>query len=51
MSTDVAAAKTFYESVLGVTTRDIDVGRVYTLLRVGEKDVAGAMSIGPEHGR
>ena len=53
MTTDIPATKTFYEAVFGVSTRDVEMGppgMVYTLLSVGEKAVAGAMPIGPEHG-
>jgi hypothetical protein len=52
MTTDIAAAKSFYEAVLGVSTRDVDVapGATYTLLEVGGKSVAGAMSVRPEQG-
>jgi len=50
MTTDIAAAKSFYEGVLGVSTRDVDVdgGMSYTLFEVGGKNVAGAMQMGPE---
>jgi uncharacterized protein len=51
MTPDIEAAKEFYAAVLPVTTRDAEMpGGSYTLLRVGGKDVAGAMEIGPEHG-
>ena len=52
MTPDIATAKAFYEAVLGVSTRDVSMEptMTYTLLQVGEKSVAGAMPIGPEHG-
>src|SRR5262245_36331805 len=52
MTSDVPATKAFYEAVLGLVSRDVDVdgGQTYTLLRRGERDVAGAMAIGAEHG-
>jgi predicted enzyme related to lactoylglutathione lyase len=50
-TTDIPAAKEFYEKVLGMSTRDVDMGAgmTYTLLRVGDKNVAGAMPTGPDH--
>ncbi len=52
MTTDIDAAKPFYASVLGVTTRDVDIsdGMTYTLLEVGGKSVAGAMQVDPATG-
>jgi predicted enzyme related to lactoylglutathione lyase len=52
MSTDIAAAKSFYETALGLTTRDVQASETmtYTLLEVGGRSVAGAMGMGPEHG-
>jgi predicted enzyme related to lactoylglutathione lyase len=49
MTNDVAAAKTFYEQVLGVSTRDVDVGggMSYTLLEVNGANAAGAMPVPP----
>jgi predicted enzyme related to lactoylglutathione lyase len=45
MSSDVFHAKAFYQDVLGVATRDVDVGggMYYTLLETASKNVAGAM--------
>jgi uncharacterized protein len=50
MTSDIAGAKPFYASVLGVTTRDVEVSpdMTYTLLEVGGKSVAGAMQVSPE---
>jgi predicted enzyme related to lactoylglutathione lyase len=50
MTTDVAAAKAFYASVLGVSTRDVEMpnGMMYTLFGADGQNVAGAMAIGPE---
>jgi predicted enzyme related to lactoylglutathione lyase len=47
MSNDVGTAKSFYEHVLGVSTRDVDVGggMTYTLLEVEGHNAAGAMPI------
>ncbi len=44
-TTDIAEAKEFYASVLGVAMRDVDMGggMTYTLLEVGGRGVAGAM--------
>jgi predicted enzyme related to lactoylglutathione lyase len=52
MTTDIDSAKSFYESVLGVSTRDVpvDAERTYTLLEVGDKSVAGAMAMEPVQG-
>jgi uncharacterized protein len=52
MTTDIAEAKGFYSAVLAVATRDmeIDESSTYTLLRVGDADVAGAMAISPDMG-
>jgi uncharacterized protein len=49
MSTDVNQAKAFYRQVLGVSTRDVDVGggMNYTLLEAGGKNAAGAMPVPP----
>lgn len=48
MTTDVAAAKAFYDAVLGTSSRDVDLGggNSYTLFEVGGASVAGAMGIG-----
>jgi predicted enzyme related to lactoylglutathione lyase len=52
MTSDVAAAKAFYESIFGVTTRDVALGRdeFYTLVEADGRPVAGAMQIRPEWG-
>lgn len=52
MTPDITTAKAFYQAALGVSTRDVsmDPTMTYTLLQVGEKNVAGAMPMGPEHG-
>lgn len=52
MTGDIAAAKAFYESVFGVTTRDVALGgdEFYTLVEAGGQPVAGAMQIRPEWG-
>jgi uncharacterized protein len=52
MSPDMAAAKTFYSAVLGVSPRDIGVpgGKTYTLLEIDGKSVAGAMEVGADQG-
>ncbi|HEY2947251.1 MAG TPA: VOC family protein [Micromonosporaceae bacterium] len=52
MTSDIAAAKAFYERVFGVSTRDVDAGDggTYTLIEAGGKSVAGAMEIRPEWG-
>jgi uncharacterized protein len=49
MSSDVSTAKSFYERVLGVSTRDVDVGggMSYTLLEVEGHNAAGAMPVPP----
>lgn len=49
MSSDVDRAKPFYQRVLGVSTRDVDVGggMSYTLLEVGGRNAAGAMPVPP----
>ncbi|MGE5827747.1 MAG: VOC family protein [Micromonosporaceae bacterium] len=48
MTTDVAAAKTFYDAVLGTSSRDVDLGdgNSYTLFEVSGASVAGAMGMG-----
>jgi predicted enzyme related to lactoylglutathione lyase len=48
MTTDVAAAKAFYDAVLGTASRDVDLGggNSYTLFEVGGASVAGAMGMG-----
>jgi uncharacterized protein len=52
MTTDIDACKTFYSRVLGVSTRDVNMGDgpPYTLLEVGDRSVAGAMPIDPAWG-
>jgi predicted enzyme related to lactoylglutathione lyase len=49
MTNDMPTAKSFYDEVLGVHHRDvqIDAEMAYTLLQVGDHDVAGAMAIPP----
>jgi predicted enzyme related to lactoylglutathione lyase len=53
MSTDMNAAKSFYHNVLGVSTRDVDVGGglTYTLLEVDGHNAAGAMPATPGTGQ
>jgi predicted enzyme related to lactoylglutathione lyase len=50
MTSDIAEAKSFYEAVLPVTTRDAEIGEgsTYTLLAVAGADVAGAMQMPPD---
>lgn len=49
MTSDVNAAKPFYEAVLGVATRDVNVNSIqYTLLEKDGQSVAGAMQIPPD---
>jgi uncharacterized protein len=50
-TSDLAGAAAFYPAVLGVTTREVDLGggSTYTLFEVGGKNVAGAMAITREH--
>jgi predicted enzyme related to lactoylglutathione lyase len=46
MSTDVTAAKSFYGKVVGWNTQDVPIsGMTYTLLRVGERQVGGMMTM------
>jgi hypothetical protein len=49
---DIATSKSFYEAVLPISTRDADIGdgQTYTLLQVGDKNVAGAMGVPAEAG-
>jgi predicted enzyme related to lactoylglutathione lyase len=50
MTPEVETSKSFYQDVLGVTTRDIhmDGELMYTLLQVGGRSAAGMMHLGPE---
>ncbi len=49
MSSDVAAAKSFYGAVVGWTFEDVPMtGMTYTLLRAGERQIGGMMPI-PKH--
>jgi predicted enzyme related to lactoylglutathione lyase len=46
MSSDVAAAKTFYGKVVGWTFEDVPVsGMTYSLLRAGDRQIGGMMAI------
>src|SRR5207244_6200213 len=49
-TSDIAACKTFYPAVLGVSTRDVSMGQgmtTYTVLEVLGRPVAGAMPLDP----
>jgi predicted enzyme related to lactoylglutathione lyase len=47
MAKDIDAAKSFYGSVFGWTTADMDMGEMtYTLFKSGDRDVAGGMPLG-----
>jgi uncharacterized protein len=50
-SSDVTAAKDFYQAVLPVSAQDMDMGEgsTYTLLKVGGTSVAGAMTASPDN--
>ncbi len=49
MTTDVAGAKAFYGELFGWVLRDEQTPEmVYTMAKVGDKDVAGMMAIPPE---
>jgi predicted enzyme related to lactoylglutathione lyase len=49
MSTDVAAAKSFYGKVVGWDTEDVPMpGMTYTLLRVKDTQIGGMMTLPPE---
>jgi predicted enzyme related to lactoylglutathione lyase len=49
MSSDVAAAKAFYSSVVGWNTQDMPMpGMTYTLLQMGETQVGGLMALPKE---
>jgi predicted enzyme related to lactoylglutathione lyase len=52
MTSDIGAAKAFYERVFGVSSRDVDAGDggMYTLIEAGRRSVAGAMQVRPEWG-
>ena len=46
MSSDVAAAKAFYANVVGWKTEDMPMpGMTYTLLRAGDTQVGGMMTL------
>src|SRR5216684_5280180 len=46
MSSDVAAAKAFYAKVVGWNTQDMPMpGMTYTVLRIGETQVGGMMTL------
>jgi predicted enzyme related to lactoylglutathione lyase len=46
MTTDTAAAGTFYSSVVGWSTHDVGTANMpYTSFNLGEKGVAGLMSL------
>jgi len=48
LTSDVASARKFYQAVFGWSAieQSTEAGREYTLLRAGERDVAGIMSVG-----
>jgi len=49
MSTDVAAAKSFYGNLVGWNAQDVPMpGMTYTLLRVGDRQVGGMMTMPPQ---
>ncbi len=49
MTTDVAAAKTFYGALFGWTLRDEQTPEmVYTMAKLGDKETAGMMAIPDE---
>lgn len=49
LTTDISAAKTFYASVFGWTTEDMNApGGDYTLFKVGEEQAAGLMNLPQE---
>jgi uncharacterized protein len=52
MTTDVASAAAFYNAVFGMSIREVDMGggMMYTLLKVGDANVAGLMAPGPGEG-
>ena len=51
MTTDVAAAKSFYSTVVGWTTKDMSMpGMDYTIFQVGEAGVAGLMTLPKDAG-
>lgn len=49
-SPDVEKVRGFYTEVLGATTEDMDMGegKVYTLFKIGDDNVAGLMAVDPE---
>jgi uncharacterized protein len=51
MTSDIDAAKEFYQAVLPVSAQDMDMGEgsTYTLLKVDGTSVAGAMATSPEN--
>ena len=51
MTSDVAAAKEFYTKLFGWELNDMQMeGMTYTVIKAGEKEVGGIMSIPPEAG-
>jgi predicted enzyme related to lactoylglutathione lyase len=48
-SRDINAAKTFYNKVFNWEAADMEMGgTAYTLFKVGGKDIAGGMAMGPD---
>jgi predicted enzyme related to lactoylglutathione lyase len=46
MSTDTTASKTFYGKVVGWETQDVPIsGMTYTLLRAGDREIGGMMTL------
>jgi uncharacterized protein len=52
MTTDKAAAVRFYTELFGWTTRDMNMGGgdPYTMIRAGERDIGGIVSLDKQHG-
>jgi predicted enzyme related to lactoylglutathione lyase len=52
MTTDVASTKRFYSSMFGWEASDVEMmpGFNYTIFRRAQREIAGLMAIGPEHG-
>ena len=49
ITSDVEGAKTFYSSLLGWKLEDMQVGDItYTLVRAGDREIAGIMAAPPE---
>ncbi len=48
MTTDVDAAKAFYGELLGWTLEDTNLNMPYTLVKAGDKEIAGIMTIPPD---